>query len=649
MRPAARFGQRLAHPGRAADRARGRIGRYLGPLRRHVWTVALVATIIGTLVATACVIRVEAARADKLRRAEIAAATALPLAQAVEETPQRLLDGQAMDAGALALSVSLRQRLAHQVTQLRELWPTPAAWQAAADATALNSSTARLMRLLTTDGLYQANRLESGQIVPLASRLVGEMRDIGTSLSQQSTHANDTASDHALLIVGAAGAALLLLILADRRHVLQAGERNDLEQSQLRWRTLFAHLPEILILVDSVGKIIYTSPSVERWLGYAPAALEGCPLASIDHPEDAPQMRRTLELAGPEQFASLTHRLKANDGSWHTLESTVVSLREDPAVGAILIAARDVTAHVALERERERLDLDRRVSQRLEAVGQLSAGIAHEINTPLQYVGDSISFLKDAVEEVLILIGLYRESLYLDTPIPVAQRRVTMLEAEEAADVEYLCERIPVAFERTVDGISRVRSIVLAMKRFSHASSCDVAPADINEAIEATLAVCRNEYKYVAKVNFDPGELPAVECNVSELNQVFLNLIINAAQAIGEKVGSSGEQGKIKIVTRIEDDEVVIEIGDDGPGIPAELQDRIYEPFFTTKEVGKGTGQGLALARNTIERHSGALECRSTVGAGTTFTIRLPLVRGPATGSTPVIAPAQGDSLAPAA
>ena len=293
-----------------------------------------------------------------------------------------------------------------------------------------------------------------------------------------------------------------------------------------------------------------------------------------------------------------------------------------PRVTAVAGSAA-VTEREALERERERLELDRRVSHRLEAVGQLSAGIAHEINTPLQFVGDSVTFLKDAVDELLGLTALYRETLHAPAPIPVEERRRTMREAEERAEVDYLCERIPIAFARTADGIARVRSIVQAMKRFSHASITESAPADINEAIETTLAVCRNEYKYVAEVAVDLEELPAVTCNIGELNQVFLNLIINAAQALEEKVADSGELGTIRISTRVENCEVVIEIADDGPGIPPELQDRIYEPFFTTKEVGRGTGQGLALARSTIERHGGSLECASQLGKGSTFTIRL--------------------------
>jgi signal transduction histidine kinase len=284
-----------------------------------------------------------------------------------------------------------------------------------------------------------------------------------------------------------------------------------------------------------------------------------------------------------------------------------------------------VSERVALEQERERLDLERRVSHRLEAVGQLAAGVAHEINTPLQFVGDSVSFLKEAVEELLALTDHYHDVLCIEPPIPQADRQREMLEAEEDADLEYLRERIPAAFDRTIDGISRVRSIVQAMKRFSHPASADVAPADLNDALETTLAVCRNEYKYVAEVTVELGHLPSVTCNIGELNQVFLNLIVNAAQAIEEKVTGTSERGEIRISTRLDGRDAVIEISDDGPGIPEQLLERIYEPFFTTKEVGKGSGQGLALARSIIERHSGALGCASRAGEGTTFTIRLPL------------------------
>jgi PAS domain S-box-containing protein len=413
-----------------------------------------------------------------------------------------------------------------------------------------------------------------------------------------------------------------------------------LRESEERWRTLLANSQEMVMLVDHNGLLAYASPSVERWLGYHPDELIGTvlgltshasdELALATHADDQAALAQVFDdvyagRAGANHSASINHRVKAKDGSWHSLESTVVSLRDDPAINAVLIASRDVTEHVALEEERERLDLERRVSQRLEAVGQLAAGIAHEINTPLQFVGDSVTFLREAVDELQTLTDVYHELLHTQEAIDRDERQRRAVAAEEEADLDYLRERIPSAFTRTVDGIARVTSIVQAMKRFSHPSSSDTTPADLNEAIETTLAVCRNEYKYAAEIVLDLGALPPVLCNIGELNQVFLNLIINAAQAIEEKNAGTEELGTIRIATRLEGDDAIVEIADNGPGIPLELQDRIYEPFFTTKEIGKGSGQGLALARTTIEQHSGALECTSAPGAGTTFTLRLPV------------------------
>jgi two-component system, NtrC family, sensor kinase len=398
-----------------------------------------------------------------------------------------------------------------------------------------------------------------------------------------------------------------------------------LSDSEARWRTLLLHLQEVVILVDEHHRLIYATPSVERWLGYAPEELIGVDMTQGVHCDDVAATAAAFDAAAPGHPTTVTNRMRHRDGSWHTLESTLVCLRDDPAVQAVLIASRDVTDHVALEAERSRLELERRVSHRLEAVGQLAAGIAHEINTPLQFVGDSVAFLKEAVEELLILTGRYRELLWIETPLNVGERRSIMREAEELADVEYLCDRIPAAFERTVGGVDRVRSIVQAMKRFSHTTSSDAAPADLNDAIQTTLAVCRNEYKYVAEIALDLGDLPAVTCNVGELNQVFLNLIINSAQAIAEVRSDADELGEIAIATAVDGDQAVLTFTDNGPGMPPEVRERIYEPFFTTKDVGQGTGQGLALARTTIERHGGSLKCDSTPGVGTTFTVRLPL------------------------
>jgi len=410
-----------------------------------------------------------------------------------------------------------------------------------------------------------------------------------------------------------------------RKHAERA-----LLDSEERWRTLLANSQEMVMLVAEDARFTYTSPSVKRWLGYGAADLLGSKLTSWCDPDDQEALAKAFrECCGPARASgrpvSVSHRAAHKDGSWHALETTLVCLLDDPAIGAILISARDVTERATLERERERLELQRRVSQRLEAVGQLSAGIAHEINTPLQFVGDSVTFLQEAVDELLALTNIYHSLMHTTELINKEERRRRAVEAEEQADLEYLTERIPQAFTRTVEGIGRVRSIVQAMRRFSHASGTETSPSDLNEALDTTLAVCRNEYKYVADIELELSDLPLVTCNVGELNQVFLNLIINAAQAIAGKVAGADERGTIRISTVRDGAEVVIRIADDGPGIPVELQDRIYEPFFTTKEIGKGSGQGLALARTTVQQHSGSIECTSAPGAGTTFTIRLPI------------------------
>ena len=391
-----------------------------------------------------------------------------------------------------------------------------------------------------------------------------------------------------------------------------------------RWCTLLAHVSDMVVLVSAAGVITCASDSVRRSLGYNRDELIGRNLTFASDPDDVDELAKALREAKPGHPVCLTRRVRARDGSHRLCESRVACIG-DGLWGTHLVISSDVTDRERLKKEEDRLELDRRVAHRLEAVGQLAAGIAHEINTPLQYVGDSVTFLKEAVEELVMLTGLYRGALFGPGSIPVDERRRAMRHAEDAADVDDLCERIPKAFERTETGIERVRTIVQAMKRFSHDSGADPAPADLNEAIATTLAVCRNEYKYVADTVVDLGNLPLVTCNAGELNQVFLNLIINAAQAIADKVGDTGKRGSIKIATRVESSHVVIEIADDGPGIPADIQERIYDPFFTTKVIGRGSGQGLALARTTVARHGGSLDCVSNAGEGATFTIRLPV------------------------
>ncbi len=278
-------------------------------------------------------------------------------------------------------------------------------------------------------------------------------------------------------------------------------------------------------------------------------------------------------------------------------------------------------------RRKEQLETELRHAQKMEAVGQLAAGIAHELNTPTQYVGDSLQFLADSFRDLLALNATYRRALQVLRPVSGLEVEEELRRAEETADLAYVEENAPSAFERAQEGVSRITRIVRAMKEFAyHPESNEHVPADVNRALNATLTIARNEYKYVADVELELGELPPVVCDIGDLNQVFLNLLVNAAHAIGDVVGRTGQRGRIHVRTAHEGERVRIDIRDTGTGIPEAIRDRIFEPFFTTKEVGKGSGQGLSIAWSiVVERHHGTLTFESRVGEGTTFTVLLPV------------------------
>jgi two-component system, NtrC family, sensor kinase len=253
-------------------------------------------------------------------------------------------------------------------------------------------------------------------------------------------------------------------------------------------------------------------------------------------------------------------------------------------------------------------------SDRLESIGRLAAGVAHEINTPIQYLSDSVSFIREGVKELLE----YIDALHAAMPQPPVPDE----------NVEDLRKEMPPALTLVADGLSRIAEIVRSMKDFAHADQNEMGPTDLNRAIASTLVIARSEYKPVAEVETDYGQLPPVTCHTSQINQVVLNLVVNAAHAIADKIQRSGAVGKITVSTRVEGERVVIAIGDTGGGIPEDIRARIFDPFFTTKEVGRGTGQGLSIARNVIVKgHGGELDFTTELGKGTTFYIRLPITR----------------------
>ncbi|MGE0398829.1 MAG: sensor histidine kinase [Kofleriaceae bacterium] len=269
-----------------------------------------------------------------------------------------------------------------------------------------------------------------------------------------------------------------------------------------------------------------------------------------------------------------------------------------------------------LERElddRKRLELELRHAEKLRAVGQLAAGVAHEINTPVQFVGDSLSFLDDAFREIESLLGSVEK-------LEGARERFA------TSDIAYLREEIPAALARCRNGTGRVATIVRALKTLAHPDQVEQQVALLDEAIHNTLVVAASEIKFVADVELDLAPDVRVVCHVGEIQQVLINLIVNAAHAIADHHRPAGTRGTIRIATRVEGRMVKLSISDDGAGIPEAIRHRIFEPFFTTKPVGTGTGQGLSLVHSMIvDHHGGQIGFESQLGVGTTFTITLPL------------------------
>ena len=289
-------------------------------------------------------------------------------------------------------------------------------------------------------------------------------------------------------------------------------------------------------------------------------------------------------------------------------------------------------ANLALEKEiteRKLLEGQLVQEQKLASIGQLAAGIAHEINTPAQYVGDNTRFLQESFRDIFDVFEKYHHLLETTKAGSVPQALVEEMEtALEEADIAFLSEEIPTAIEHSLEGIDRVTGIVQAMRAFSHPGVSEKTPIDLNKAIESTITVARNEWKYVAEMEMDfDVDLPLVHCLPGELNQVILNIILNAAHAIADVVGDGSKgKGTITIGTHRENDWAEIRISDTGTGIPEAVRSKVFDPFFTTKEVGKGTGQGLAIAHNVVvEKHGGTITLESEMGKGTTFIIRLPI------------------------
>jgi len=386
---------------------------------------------------------------------------------------------------------------------------------------------------------------------------------------------------------------------------------------------------------------VYVNRAIARDCGYTQQEMLGMSFRDF-FPRDlnATQFEEVREALRERRDVRTELQVRRKDGStfWAGVFITFLRNAQGEVTHTVGIGA-DITARLAQEqekrrlqdqllnemRERERMAIDLRLAQKLESVGRLAAGIAHEINTPIQYVSDSLYFLQSATAELQMLIRHYQQAIPELARASSTEILAELAEREAASDLAFLATEMPKAFERTLSGLERVSSIVRAMKEFAHPDATEQSPADINHALETTLVVSRNEYKYSAQVETRLEALPEVVCNIGELNQVFLNLIVNAAHAIRES-GKDAQTGRITITSELRAGCVVICIEDNGCGIAPENLDKIFDPFFTTKPVGLGTGQGLAIAQSiVVEKHGGTIHVESELGRGTRIIVRLPV------------------------
>jgi len=429
------------------------------------------------------------------------------------------------------------------------------------------------------------------------------------------------------------------LHLQTRQHLQEleatiAQRTAQLRKSEEQFRLIAENVADLIAIVDPQGNRLYNSPSYERLLGYPRDELQATCAFTQVHPEDREKVMaaaRKTTTSGVGEV--LEYRMQCKDGSWRTLESHGAPFRNRAGeIEGVLTVARDVTERQQASQERQMMEVQLHQAQKLESIGRLAAGVAHEINTPTQYIGDNTQFVRDSFQELLPVLQASRQLL-----AAARENRLTpeLLQATEAlmkqADVEYLIAEIPKAIDQSLQGVERVAKIVRAMKEFSHPGAEDKTQVDLNHCIDSTLTVARNEWKYVAELvtDFD-ATLPPVVCLPGEFNQVILNLTVNAAHAIADAI-KEGEttKGTITVTTKHDGDWAEVRLQDSGTGIPEAARAKIFDPFFTTKGVGKGTGQGLAIARSVIvDKHGGTISFETEMGQGTVFIIRIPIAPG---------------------
>jgi PAS domain S-box-containing protein len=432
-------------------------------------------------------------------------------------------------------------------------------------------------------------------------------------------------------------------------------------QNEAKWRSLIQTSSNLITILEADGTIKYASPAIRGVLGYKPKELMGNNIFELVHPDDCLSIEKDFQhfLKNPTTDLSLEFRFRHQDGSWRYIESTYSNLLMDSPVTRIVVNFRDVTERrVADEAIRQsEAELREKAAQleqalhelqetqtqliqteKMSSLGLLVAGIAHEINNPVSFIYGNIPHATQYTQDLLHLIDLYRQ--YYPCPVSAIQAQ------EQAIDLDFISEDLPKLMNSMQMGAERIRQIVVSLRNFSRLDKVAREPVDLHQGIDNTLLLLQHRLKAKpgrAKLEVfkEYGELPLVECYAGQINQVFMNILTNAIDALEElnverlnvescKNQSSQEQPAtpcIRICTQLKDDNtVIIRIADNGPGMTPQMQQQIFDPFFTTKPVGQGTGLGLSISYQiVVDKHGGQLKCFSTPGEGTEFWIELPV------------------------
>jgi PAS domain S-box-containing protein len=415
---------------------------------------------------------------------------------------------------------------------------------------------------------------------------------------------------------------LMLREVMDRKRA-----EESLKEAQQFLRKVIDTDPNLISVKDQEGRFTLVNQAVADLYGTTVEKLLGKTEDEFNpHVEEVEHFLKDtrIVLATQEEMFIPEEKITDATGTTRWLQTVKrLLLSVDGQSHQVIAVSTDLT-------ERRILESQLRHAQKLESIGQLAAGIAHEINTPTQYVGDNTHFVREAFDDIVTVLERYGELVEAARAGAVSPELLeSVAAATTAADLAYLMTEIPAALQQSLEGVARIARIVQSMKDFAHPGTNEKKAADLNKAIASTITVARNEWKYVADIEtaFDEA-LPPVPCLLGEFNQVILNIIINATHAIADALPQSGQaKGCIKVVTsNLNNQWAEVRISDSGTGIPPEIQARIFDPFFTTKEVGKGTGQGLAIAHSVVvEKHGGQLSFETEPGRGTTFIIKLPI------------------------